>query len=199
MPTRLSLGQKQAQRRFVFLLNRIQGDSPGFFACRFSKLFSVTGGSRMCLWSSHLPHYSESLGSKLLGTLIPLLKSSLQLLTGVLKEASFPLVIFMWFTWCYFLISTSYSKGTLFCLRGRTPLGNINTHKLICFHRLEEEKTIFFFMFYICKTYVKRVFVSYRTNKYWFSSRKCTRAGDDETETLCFIQGKCVLSVDYSP
>lgn len=152
----------------------------------------------MCLWSSHLPHYSESFGSKRLGTLIPLLKSSLQLLTGVLKEASFPLVIFMWFTSCYFLISTSYSKGTLFCLRGRTPLGNINTYKLICFHRLEEEKTGFFFMFYICKTYVKRVFVSYRTNKYWLSSCKCTQAGDDETGTLCFIQGKCVLSVDYS-
>ena len=97
VPTGLSLGQKQAQRRFVFLLNRIQGDSPCFFACKFSKLFSVTGGSRMCLWSSHLPHYSESIGSKLLGTLIPLLKSSLQLLTGVLKEASFPLVILMWF------------------------------------------------------------------------------------------------------
>lgn len=164
----------------------------------FSKLFSVTGGSRMCLWSSHLPHYSESLGSKLLGTLIPLLKCSLRLLTGVLKEASFPLVIFMWFTWCYFL-KVSFLWDRIMCLYCMMYLsGNINTHKLICFHRVEEEKNVFFFMFYICKTYVKRVFVSYRTNKYWLSSCKCTWAGDDETETLCFIQGKCVLSVDYN-
>lgn len=110
--------QKQAQRHFVFLLNRIQGDSLGFFACGFPKLFSMTGGSRMCLFSSHLSQHCESSGSKLLGAFIPLLKSSLQLLTGVFKEASFPSVIFVWFTWCYFLVSTSYSKGTL-CLRGK--------------------------------------------------------------------------------
>lgn len=145
-----SCTHRHAQRHFVFLLNRIQGNSLGFFACGFPKLFRMTGGSRVCLFSSHLSQHHESSGSKLLLASIPLLKSSLQLLTGVFKEASFPLVLSVQFTWCYFLVSTSYVKAHYYVSEGRTHLGNINTYKLIWLHRLEE-KIMLFSLFYICK------------------------------------------------
>ena len=146
-------------------MNRIQGDSLGFFACGFPKLFCVTGGSRVYLFSSHLSQHCESSGSKLLWASIPLLKSSLQLLTGVFKEASFPLVISVQFTWCYFLVSTSYLKAHYYVSEGRTHLGNFNTYKLIWLHRLEEKIMLVLHVqiFYIAC-------LSCRTNKYWWSS-----------------------------
>ena len=127
VPTRLSLGQKKHKGAFVFLLNRIQSNSPSFFACGFAKLFSVPGGNRVCLCSSHLPDHSESSGSKALGAHTRLAKSSVKALKRSFKEPIFPLVMSLLLTWCYFLVSISYTEGSLPLKEGHIEEMSVNT------------------------------------------------------------------------